>query len=165
MTTRHRNSKSHKKSVRNRVQKGGAKLEKSNKTLQLKDIPDIQDLDGATYTQDLMNRHSYKIHVFEPNMTYDDFEKEVDYEIKKDSGSTTTFIEKINDTDTILKNNKNTLEIKKKNITGFTLLWNFKDSKIKIETPIKISVPFYDNPVDITLDSSTKCILFNSSNI
>ena len=162
MPTRHRNSKSHKKSLRNRVQKGGAKLEKGS--VKLTNIKNINDLDGATYTQDLMNIHSYKIRVFNTNMTFDYFKKEVDFEIEI-SNNKTTFIHDILNRYTFLKKDLDLININNNTITEFTLLWNFKDSKIKIDTPITISVPFYTSPVDIEIDSFTKCILFNSSNI
>lgn len=165
MPTRHRNSKSHKKSLRNKGQKGGALLEKDGK--KISKIPDnIKDLDGATYTQNIMNKHSYKIRVFE-KMTYDNFKTEVDFEIEI-SGKKTTFIGDINNRYSHkikLLNKNNMLQINNKDITGFTLLWNFNNSKIKIDTPITISVPFYETPVNIKIDSDTKCILFNSNNI
>jgi hypothetical protein len=128
MPTRHRNSKSHKKSLRNRVQKGGAKLEKGS--VKLTNIKNINDLDGATYTQDLMNIHSYKIHV---SKTIEAFKQIAN-----------KFTEPI--AEPIYKYIDNTSDI--------VLLWDFpkNDSpQKKIMNDVTLKLDFYAKPVTITL--------------
>jgi hypothetical protein len=148
MPTRHRNSKSHKKSLRNKGQKGGAKLEKNNKKI-TKTIEKIEDLDGATYTQDLMNKHRYTIYVFD-SMTYDDFSNNLG------GDNITKIITYSKDKSQIFTPDPFTIH--ETPISGFALLWVFpQEEKMKLlNKDITLPIEFYDNPIEIKLPEHAK---------
>ena len=147
MPTRHRNSKSHKKSLRNRVQKGGAKLEKDS--VKLTNIKSINGLDGATYTQDLMNKHRYQIHVFD-NITFPDFSNNIG------DDNITKIITYSKDKSRVFS--KDPFTIHNTLISGFALLWVFpQQDKMKLlNKDITLPIEFYDKPIEIKLPEHAK---------